>query len=342
MESVMILGGGHQGLAMAAHLSLNGVKCCLWNRTPSNIQEIIDTKEIDCSGVVDGKAHIDRVITTIGEIKEKLIMVTTPSSAHGDIAKMLAPYVNESHVIILNPGRTFGVLDFARGLMENGCKRLPLIAETQTIVYTCRRLERNSVAIYAFKKDVKIATLDMNRINEVINQIPLCLREYFIPAKSYIETSLGNVGMVLHCAPVLMNIGWIEHKSVDFKYYYEGISKSISKVLEKIDEERVNVSIAMGEPVESLTEWLIRSYSTSGENLYECLQNNKFYKSIDAPLTINHRYIEEDVPNGLVPLESAGKKFGVETPVTTMIINLANIVMEKDYRDIGRKYLKEI
>lgn len=340
MESVMILGGGHQGLAMAAHLSLNGVSCCLWNRTPNNIREIIETKEIVCSGLLEGKAQIDQVVTDITEIKQKLIMVTTPSSAHYDIAKMIAPYVNESHIIVLNPGRTFGILDFIRGLKEQGCKSLPLVAETQTIVYTCRRLDKNAVAIYALKKDVKIATLDIKNVSEIIDNMPVCLKNYFIPAKSYIETSLGNVGMILHCAPVLLNIGWIEHESVDFKYYYEGISKSVAKVLEKIDEERVNVSKAMGYEIETLMGWLIRSYNTNGANLYECLQNNKYYKSIDAPLTLNHRYLEEDIPNGLVPLESAGKELGIDTPVTTMIIDLANIVMEKDYRAIGRKFLK--
>ncbi len=342
MESVMILGGGHQGLSMAAHLSLNGVKCCLWNRTPSNIQKVIETKEIYCSGVLEGKAKIDQVVTTINEIPQKLIMVTTPSSAHYDIAKMIAPYVNKTHIIVLNPGRTFGILEFIKTLKEHGCKSIPLVAETQTIVYTCRRLDKNEVAIYAFKNDVQIATQDMKDIKKVVNNLPVCLKKYFIPAKSYVETSLGNVGMILHCAPVLMNIGWIEHESVEFKYYYEGISKSIAKVLERLDEERVNVSKAMGCQVETLTEWLIRSYHTSGANLYECLQNNQYYKSIDAPLTINHRYIEEDVPNGLVPMESAGKKFGVTTPVTTMIIDLANIVMGKNYRETGRKYLEII
>lgn len=339
MNRVMILGGGHQGLSMAAHLSLNNVKCCLWNRTPSNIKEVLDTKEILCSGVIQGKAQIDQVITQLSEIKEKLIMVTTPSSAHRDIAKMIAPYVDESHIIVLNPGRTFGILEFEKTLKEYGCTSMPLIAEAQTIVYTCRRLGKNSVAIYAFKHDVKIATMDMEDVTKVINSMPDCLKNYFVPAKSYVETSIGNVGMVLHCAPVLMNIGWIEHEDVEFKYYYEGISKSIAKVLERLDEERINVSKAMGQPVESLAEWLVRTYNTNGTTLYECLQNNQYYKSIDAPLTIHHRYIEEDVPTGLVPLESAGQAYGVATPVTTMIIDLANIVMDKDYRRTGRKYL---
>ena len=36
-------GGGHQGLAMAAYLALNGEKVTLWNRTLEHIEEIKKT-----------------------------------------------------------------------------------------------------------------------------------------------------------------------------------------------------------------------------------------------------------------------------------------------------------
>lgn len=340
-RKVTVIGGGHQGLAMAAHLSLNGVECYLWNRTEQNIRDVIENGEIFCQGVVKGIAHVEHASTKIEECVQDLIMVTTPSSAHNDIAKMLAPYVNEEHVIVLNPGRTFGAREFARVLKENGCKSLPLIAETQTIIYTCRRNDRNTVSIYALKSGVPIASQNVENTKRIVDMLPECIKDYFSVVDSDIYTSLGNVGMILHCAPVLMNIGWIESKTVDFKYYYEGISPSISKVLEKIDEERITVANAMGIEIETLVEWLIRTYETHGSNLFECLQNNVYYKDIDAPLTIYHRYIEEDVPNGLVPLESAAKEYGVPTPATSLIIDLANMVMGKDYRNIGRKYTRE-
>ena len=335
---IMIMGGGHQGLAMAAHLTLNDVQCYLWNRTKENIADIIETGKIYCNGIINGIAHIKNASTDIEDNLQKIIMVTTPSSAHRNIAKLLAPYVDSSYTIVLNPGRTFGALDFAQTLQQYGCHSIPLIAETQTIVYTCRREQKNYVSIYALKKDVLIATLEEKDTQLVIDRLPDCLKEYFIPAKSYIQTSLGNVGMVLHCAPVLMNIGWIENKKVDFKYYYEGISPSIARFLEKIDSERVAVSKAMGYEVESLESWLERTYGTSGENSFECGQNNKYYTNIDAPLTINHRYIEEDVPTGLVAVESAGRAYNVKTPNISLIIDLANAVMEKDYRQCGRIY----
>ena len=335
---IMIMGGGHQGLAMAAHLTLNGEECYLWNRTAENIKDIMNTGEIYCEGVVKGIAKVHHASTDICENLQKLIMIATPSSAHRDLAKMLAPYVDDTYTIILNPGRTFGALDFANVLSQNGCKKMPIIAETQTIVYTCRREKINAVSIYAMKNDVALAALNSEDTEKVLNILPECLRGYFVAAKSYVETSLSNVGMILHCAPVLMNIGWIESTEAEFKYYYDGISYSIANFLEKVDAERVAVAKAMGYKVETLVEWLKRTYATWGDNLFECLQNNNAYRNIDAPITIKHRYIEEDVPNGLVPVESVGKQLNVETRNISLIIDLANAIMEKDYRLVGRKY----
>lgn len=337
-EKITILGAGHQGMAMAAHLSINGVECYLWNRSHEHIKEIVGNNEIICKGILNEKVRIKRVSSHISEVLQKNIMITTPSSAHRDLAVMLAPYVDESYTVILNPGRTFGSLDFIYWLKKAGCLSLPVVAETQTIIYTCRKENENTVRVYALKNDIPISALNPKNLPQVMQALPECIRNYFVPTENYLKTSLGNVGMVLHCAPVLMNVGWIENHKTKFEYYYDGISESISNVLEKIDAERLAVASAMGCQVESLIGWLQRTYHTKGKNLYEHLQSNIYYRGIDAPQDIHHRYIEEDVPNGLVALESAGEYMGVRTPVTTTIISLANYTMNCNYREIGRNY----
>jgi len=337
-EKVLIMGAGHQGMTMAAHLSANFVDCYLWNRSRDHIADIVESGTIACSGILNGNIKIKKISTKIEDLLQKLIMVATPATAHKDIARILAEYVDSTYTIILNPGRTFGALEFMETLYENGCKSMPLIAETQTILYTCRRDESCGVRIYALKDSVVISCVDPAKTKDVISQIPQCIRSYFVPAKSFIETSLGNVGMILHCAPVLMNIGWIENKKVNFEYYYDGISESIARLLERLDKERLAVAEKMGYHVESVSEWLIRTYHVSGNNLFELLQNNNYYRGIDAPTSIHHRYIEEDVPCGLVALESAASCFKVETPVASTIINFANLVMNTDYRKCGRDY----
>ena len=136
-----------------------------------------------------------------------------------------------------------------------------------------------------------------------------------------------------------MNIGWIETEKVQFKYYYDGISKSVAHYIEKIDKERISVAKASGFEVESLKEWLCRTYNVTGDTLYECIRNNEAYKEIDAPPTIKTRYIFEDIPNGLVPIEALD--CGIKTPNITTIINLANSVFDTDYRKQGRKFTLE-
>lgn len=338
VKKVFVCGAGHQGLSMAAHLALNGLQVTLWNRTYRNIAEIAKDNTIYCHGVIEGAAHIEKVSDNIAEVISDFIMITTPSSAHRDVAKKLAPYVHKNNVIILNPGRTFGAIDFADALMQCGVKEMPQIAETQTIVYTCRRNTENSTIIFALKPEVEIAALRNSSIDNIMAKMPACLKQYFKPASSVARTSLSNVGMVLHCAPVLMNIGWIENKDVAFKYYYDGISRSVARFVEKIDAERLEVSKAMGFEIESVIQWMCRTYCVQGDNLYECIRNNDKYREIDAPPQIRSRYILEDVPNGLVPIEELGKQLGIATPNITTIINLANSVFEQDFREEGRRF----
>lgn len=337
-ETVFVCGAGHQGYSMAAHLALHGVKVNLWNRTQSHIQEVIDSKKIHCSGVTNGTAVLAKASSDIADVIADFVMVTTPSSAHKDIARMLAPYVHRDMIVVLNPGRTFGAIEFAEELKKHGAAELPHIAETQTIVYTCRKSGPSSTTIFALKDEVEIAAIRGSDIDYIMSRMPDCLRPYYMVVPSVGWTSLSNIGMILHCAPVLMNIGWIESDKVDFKYYYDGISRSIARFLEKLDAERCAVASAEGFHVESLKTWLGRTYHSYGRDLYESIQNNAAYKEIDAPPTINTRYIFEDVPNGLVPVEAMGREFGVPTPNISTIIDLACSVMDADYRSTGRVF----
>lgn len=109
-----------------------------------------------------------------------------------------------------------------------------------------------------------------------------------------------------------------------------------SRLFRKLDLERIGVSKALGHPVESTRDWLKRTYHIEGETLYECLQNNEAYRKIDAPATLQHRYLFEDVPCGLVPLEAVGLNYGVDMTHTSLIINLASRLMGVDFRQTGR------
>jgi len=93
-----------------------------------------------------------------------------------------------------------------------------------------------------------------------------------------------------------------------------------------------------------VTEWFHRSYHTKyvkGESLYDVISRTEVYDDIDSPSTLHHRYILEDVPYGLVPLETLAHMMDIETSYTSLIIELACKMLRIDFRATGRN-LKEI
>lgn len=336
--NVTVIGAGNSGLAMAAHLSKEGNKVTLWNRSRATISKLIDTQLIYCEGVVQGDTKIDKVTDDIKAALENpdVILITTPADSHKALAEIIAKNIKKEVLIVLNPGRTFGAYEFRKIYEEYNCDYKQIVAETQTIIYTCRKTGEDSVNIIAFKDSVLISTIDAKMNETVLNMLPESIRKYFIPAKSIIQTSIGNVGMILHCAPLLLNTGWTESENNIYKYYYDGITPTVGGFIEKIDEERVAVSKKLGLKVETTKEWLIRTYHVKGNNLYECIRSNKAYKTIDAPNSLKHRYIFEDIPCGLVPLEAVGKKLGLKMNYTSLVIDLASKLLDYDFRKNGR------
>lgn len=337
--NITIIGAGNSGIAMSAHLSLAGHRVTLWNRTQKNIAKLMETHTIYSKGAVEGVAQVHKVTSDLEAAltEPDIIFITTPANSHKNLAENIGKHLKKETLIVLNPGRTFGALEFERIYKQYNKDYEPIIAETQTIIYTCRKTAEDAVDVISLKSDVLISTFDASLNEDLIAQLPEVLQEFLIPAESMIETSLGNVGMILHCAPLLLNTGWTENPTVNYKYYLEGITPTISRFIEKVDQERVEVSKLLGLQVETTKEWLERTYHLPvATNLYESIQQNKNYLTINAPKSLEHRYIFEDVPCGLVPLEAMGRTLGLAMPATSLVVDMASILMETDFRARGR------
>jgi opine dehydrogenase len=335
---ITIIGAGNNGLTMAAHLASEGYRVKIWNRSVETIKTIIQTKTIKCKGCLTGEFQIELATTNMAEaLKDtNFVFITQPAHTHKKIAKLISPYLNDNMTVVLNPGRTFGLFEFRKTLKQNSVSSIPLMAETQTIIYTCRKVAEDEVMLLEMKNNVLLSTFEPPKNQKFIQLLPSCIAERLKPATSMVETSLGNVGMVLHCAPVLLNTGWIENKETSFLYYYSGITPSIANLLEKLDKERVDAAHLLGENIISVIDWFASCYDVKQSNLYDCIQQVKSYKTIDAPLSLNHRYLFEDITTGLVPLESIGKHLGLEMKVTSLIIDLATELLDFNFRIEGR------
>lgn len=335
-----VIGAGHGGKAMAAHLGLMGFQTNLYNRTMEHIAAIKELGGIDLVGYEGDKREFGKLLKVTSNIEESIegmdmIMVVVPSSAHAEIAKYLAPFLKDGQIIVLHPGRTCGAIEVAKVLRDNHCTADVTIAEAETFIYAARSDGPAQARIFRIKEAVPLAALPATRTKEVLEHIHQAYPQ-FIDGGNVLQTGLNNMGSIFHPALTLLNAGWIESTHGDYQFYIDGASPSVARVLETLDRERVTVGSSLGLHTRNAMDWLKLAYDTTGADLYEAIHNQEGYYGIKAPATLNHRYIFEDVPMSLVPIASLGDRFGVDVRAMDAIITLGNIVHRTDYWRRGR------
>jgi opine dehydrogenase len=332
-----VVGAGNGGLSMAGHLGLMGFETRLYNRTDEHLEAVRYYGGVDLEGAVEGFGPVKLATSSIpaAVTGADVIMIVTPSTAHLPLALAMAPFLVDGQVIVLNPGRTGGALEFRTAIASQGSSARPVIVEAQTFIYASRMLNRHRGHIYRVKNGVPVSALPSFMTPQALRVLNQAFPE-FTAGSNVLATSLENIGAVFHPALTLLNAGWIESTGGDFEYYIQGISPSVAKVLEKVDDERLAVARALGMRSVSAREWLYLTYDSSGSNLFESIRATTGYAGIKAPSSINHRYIWEDVPMSLVPMASIGAMLGVPTPTIDMVIDLAQLMHGTDYRAVGR------
>lgn len=337
-----VMGAGHGGTAMAAHLTLLGYSVRLYNRSADRLDAIRAQGGIQLMGPGikeehHGFATLERVTTDAGEAVEgaDLVMVVVPADGHSTIAEQCAPHLTASQAVVLHPGRTGGALEFRHVLQSHGGCVDTVVAEAQTLIYAARCNNPGQATIYGVKSSVPVAAIPAHRTPEVVRKLRTAYPQ-FVPGDNVMKTSLDNIGAIFHPAITVLNAARIEATRGEFDYYTEGVTPSTARILETMDAERVSVAEEMGFRAMSAREWLYVAYSAAGPDLFTAMMANPGYNGIRAPHTIHHRYITEDVPMSLVPIASLGELLGVPTPTIREIVHLAGLLHGCDYWQTGR------
>lgn len=333
---IAVIGAGNGGQAMAGYLASIGHDVSIYDRDAKKI-ELLKTKGgIMLTGCFEQFGKIDNFTTNIEKaIKNaSIVMVTTVANAHQDIAKKIAPFVEDGMTIILNPGRTCGALIFNQTLRTEGCTKRYFLGEAQTLVYACRLIENGKVNIIGVKDEVFLAGLpasDTNHILATIKPIYPC----FIKADNVLRTSLENIGAMFHPCVCLFNAATIERH--DEFWFYRDMTDQVANFIEKFDAERLAIGKAYGVNLLSVTEWIKFAYKdTNGETLCERLRNNPAYYDIKAPGSIFTRQLTEDIPTGVLPIMELGKAAGVPVSLHESMIKTIEALLDMDLHTNGR------
>lgn len=338
-NKVAIISSGNGGQGLAAYFSNLGYETTLYAREQERV-DMFSSNVFAVSGIYEKLVPVSLISCHMAEVvaDAHLIMVTTPSQYHHTVAGEMAPYLEDGQIMVLNPGRTFGTYAFDQKLRELGCQKDVIIAEAETFIFTCRCLAVGQPRIYTIKNHVGVAAhnpKDTQHVVEVLNRsFPT-----FVPSPSTLHTGFGNLGMIFHPLPILMNLTRVENKE-DFLYYRGAISPLVAHQLEKLDKERCAVAQRLIGGTLSAVEWLHEKYSSKGESIYECLQHTDAYAEVMTPKDLYTRYVFEDIPTGCVPMLSMGRYLGVDMPFTNALVQWASAVYGVDFYESGRNETK--
>ena len=346
MAKIMVYGSGHAGCMYAAHLGRNGHDVRLFDveQFSSNLIQVQRHGGFNLIGYGNGFAPIPLATTNIKQAIDgvEVIFVVVPSFAHKIAAQVMAPYLTENHIVVLNPGNCLGVIEFKRALEACGNHQSVKLAETASSIFACRRKGEADIWVKGIKNVMPIACWPAKEI-ETIGPKLKSLFDCYEPEPNIVYTSYNINNTVVHPITMLLNTGRIENTKGNFCFYWDGITESVGKCMEALDQERVAISEALGFKQNRMLDLMHRFYDVYGG--YE--GKDTLHKFFDhgavnggpgsvCPSHMGTRYLTEDVPYGIVPWVQTAKLFGVPVPHMEAVVTLASTINNTDYYHEGR------
>lgn len=336
---VSVLGCGNVGVALSADLSLSGHRVSLIKTT--NTRKSVYDKIVSNNNRVILKekgeyktAIIDVVSQDLSAIRNAdVVFVTIQSTYHEDLIKEISKFLNERQIVVC-------ICSYMSSFyFRKYCNNIPTVVET-TGPYLEGRIEENDIeGEIVFRVGCRLTRSPLS-ISYTYNS-SACLQKIrhlyrgFSDDYSVIESGLLNPNMVLHTVGSIMSIPRIEYSGGNFCMYREAYAQSNSatlKIMLGLDDEKKNVLKALNyEPID-----IFVAGGFLGDPLKSFYEYSSSSDRAISPTSVHSRYITEDVSQGLVLLESIAKRIGVETPITTSLIDIASCALGENFREQGR------
>jgi len=339
---ICILGGGNGAFAAAAHLGREGHQISIFSPFKEELDSIIKEGGITLKGCL-GEDFVKgiQVCKQIAQAVKNtdIIMVVIPAIFHAQYARLLALLLEEGQILFLNPGHTGGALEVKQVLKKYNLKAKINLIETNTLTYITRKTGYNEITIFKVNNTVLFSALpacDTPNVSQKIKE----LYPKLTAADSVLETSLANINAIMHPPVMILNAAYIERTKGDFYFYPKGTTPAVGKVMEALDKERIAILKTLSLSPTSFLELFYKTGCTTKDayksgSYYRVVKESPPNARIKAPNDLMHRFLDEDIPCGLVPMAALGDLYKIDTPLMDSLITLASLINEKNYWEEG-------
>lgn len=275
-------------------------------------------------------SQVTRDLSVISSMDVVIIYIQT--NYHEQLIKRMAEYVSDGQIILINPG----YFSSAYILKYCGDKDITIV-EAQSSFIDGRIIEpgkfkvgfrnvRNPLGVYP-AANLEFAKSKLDQLGFPFHYMD-----------NVVGAALHNPNMIVHTIGSILAIPMIDAMGKDFCMYHRSFTEHTWNVLEKLDAEKMNILEKMG--FERLPYVEACKFRNSLDDSLDAKEVFFGYASMPTramgPVNVNSRYITEDVPQGLVMMESLGKALNVGTPIATALIEIAGAALGTDFRANGR------
>lgn len=335
--NIAVLGGGNGGYATAADLASAGHKVRLWRRAEAELASLRRAGRL--AFVADGRkgeAQLERATADLAEAVTgaEVVVVALPATAHEDLACRLGPHLGDGQVVLLTPG-CFGSFVMAREIARAG-GRLPLaFAEAGTLPYLARRTGPAAVAAPVRAVNLPVGVFPALRATEVLERVR-ALFPATRPCADVLDAALTAAGPVLHPPLVLLNAAAIDRGPFDV--HAAGTTASARRLIDAVDGERVATREGWGYAAPHYEQATFHDEGRAAEGLYGAGARARMVASglWSEVVTLEHRYVAEDVVLGLSLLESAGRAAGASTRAISGLLGVFGALLGRELSGAGR------
>jgi opine dehydrogenase len=344
IKTIAIIGAGNGGCAAAAHLTERGFATRLYGRSRSTTDPLSVIGGVEYEGVL-GKGFARLALITNDAAAAiagaDLVLIMAPTHAHEDIARTIAPHIAPHQLVMAAPGHTLLLIP---NTIRKAGGRLGVYCDSSSLPFICRKSAPARINITRAAQILYFAAYPGEKLAAVAE----CVRGVFPqiePTPSLLHTVFPYTNAIHHPPALLLNVGRVESTGGDYCHYYEGITPSVGRLIDALDAERLAVAAALGVRIEPLPEFFFRMGYTSaagrdGGTAYDVFHNSEPNRRIKAPVSIDHRFFNEDVPYGLVSIAELGRVAGVPTPCADAVVEIASVVTGRRYRHEGLTLLR--
>ena len=334
----LIVGAGRTGHAAVAHLTALGGECRVLTRCPKKA-ETINKHGITSTGAVEGVFKTE-AFTDVSEAVKGIdvILIMTISNGHRPVCETLRPVLEHGQSIVISNGN-WGAFEFKQILGDDIAVKDLTVAETGSGLYLAKPLTAPSNIHFEIKNHVPFAATDPQKTALLANK----LADYypqFKPVGSIYESSLSAINPTIHAPITLLNYVRTENGQ-PWYMYAEGVAPTAVNLIAAVDAERLALARALGFEVSDVVSSVNSFWKVQHDNLFDVLNKNEDYRKILGPDSIEHRFITEDVPFGIVPLSKLGRILNVPTPYSDLVVNAFSVMLKKDLMEEGVIFTKE-